>query len=191
LAIITRLRLHPIKGLPPVDVTEARVLPSGALSLDRRWALVDERGRIVNGKNYLHIHVLQATYDLSAGEVAIGGQAYSLDREGAAIASSCGEILGTSCTCTENADTGFPDDLESPGPTLVTEASIAAVAGWFGFDVEATRRRFRTNIEIGGTDAFWEDHLYGREVFSALFASRPSTRVRGALCRRAMRSPVR
>jgi uncharacterized protein len=163
-AIVTLLRLYPIKGLPPADVAEARVLPSGALVLDRRWALVDESGRFVNGKNHPGIHVLQATYDLNAGEVAIGGQAYSLHREGAAIAARCGDILGTSCTWTENADTGFPDDLESPGPTFVTEASVAAVATHFGFDMEATRRRFRTNIEIGGTEPFWEDHLYGRAV---------------------------
>lgn len=108
--------------------------------------------------------MLQATYDLSTGEVAIGGQAFSLQREGAAIAARCAEILGAPCMWTENTDTGFPDDVESPGPTLVTEASIAAVAGWFGFDLEATRRRFRTNIEIGGTEAFWEDHFYGRVV---------------------------
>jgi uncharacterized protein YcbX len=161
---VTRLRLHPIKGLPPADVAEARVLQSGALALDRRWALVDGRGRFVNGKNYPGIHLLQAVYDLSTGEVAIGSQAYSLHRQGAAIAARCAEILGTVCTWTENADTGFPDDLESPGPTFVTEGSIAVVAGWFGVDLEATRRRFRANIEIGGTEAFWEDHLYGRVV---------------------------
>lgn len=150
--------------MPSADVIEARVLPSGALALDRRWSLVDESGRFVNGKNYPGIHALQATYDLNIGEVAIGGRAYSLHREGAAIAAGCGDILGTSCTWAENVETGFPDDTESPGPTFVTEASVAVVARDFGFDMEATRRRFRSNIEIGGTEPFWEDHLYGRAV---------------------------
>jgi len=163
-AIVALLRLHPIKGLPPADVTEARVLPSGALAFDRRWALVDGGGRYVNGKNYSGIHSLQAAYDLSTGEVTIGGQTYSLHRDGAAIAARCGEILGTSCTWSENADAGFPDDTDSPGPTFVTEASVAVVARGFGFDMEAARRRFRANIEISGTDAFWEDYLYGRSV---------------------------
>lgn len=107
---------------------------------------------------------MQATYDSSICEVTIGGDTYSLQREGAAIAARCGDILGTSCTWTENADIGFPDDTESPGPTFVTEASLAAVARGFGFDMEVTRRRFRANIEIGGTEAFWEDRLYGRVV---------------------------
>jgi uncharacterized protein len=163
-AIVTLLRLYPIKGLPPADVTEARVMPSGALAFDRRWALVDGGGRYINGKNYSAIHLLQATYDLGIGEVTIGGQTYSLHRDGAAIAARCGDILGTSCTWIENTDTGFPDDTESPGPTFVTEASVAAVARGFGFDMEAARRRFRANIEIGGTEAFWEDHLYGQMV---------------------------
>jgi uncharacterized protein YcbX len=163
-AVVTLLRLYPIKGLPPADVTEARVLPSGALAFDRRWALVDSNGRFVNGKNYARIHMLKAIYDVSAGEVTIEGETYSLHREGAAIAARCGDILGTSCTWTENADAGFPDDTESPGPTFVTEASVAVVARGFGFEMEATRRRFRCNIEIGGTEAFWEDFLYGRTL---------------------------
>ena len=98
------------------------------------------------------------------GEVTIDGATYSLHREGAAIAARCGDILGTSCTWTEHADAGFPDDTESPGPTFVTEASVAVVARGFGFEMEATRRRFRCNIEIGGTEAFWEDFLYGRTL---------------------------
>lgn len=163
-ATVTRLRLYPIKGLPPADVTEARVLPSGALAFDRRWALVDSVGRFVNGKNYAGIHLLKAIYDVGIGEVTIDGDTYSLHREGAAIAARCGDILGTSCTWTENVGTGFPDDTESPGPTFVSEASVAVVARGFGFDMEATRRRFRSNIEIGGTEPFWEDYLYGRTV---------------------------
>jgi uncharacterized protein YcbX len=163
-ANVTLLRLYPIKGLPPADVAEARVLPSGALAFDRRWALVDHNGRFVNGKNYARIHMLNATYDLSVGEVAIDGETYSLHCEGAAIAARCGHILGASCTWTESADAGFPDDTESPGPTFVSEASVAVVARNFGFEMEATRRRFRSNIEIGGTEAFWEDYLYGRTV---------------------------
>jgi uncharacterized protein len=46
----------------------------------------------------------------------------------------------------------------------VTEASVAVIARGFDFDMESTRRRFRANIEIGGTEPFWEDHLYGRTV---------------------------
>lgn len=158
------IRLYPIKGLPPVDVAEARVLPSGSLELDRRWALTDARGRFVNGKNFAGIHRLTASFDLAAGAVTIAGRTFALQRQGAEIAAACSEILGEPVTWSENPDVGFPDDLVSPGPTFVSAASVAAVAGWFGLQTEAARRRFRTNVEIDGVDAFWEDALYGGTV---------------------------
>jgi uncharacterized protein YcbX len=86
-----------------------------------------------------------------------------------------------------NNITGFPDDLEASGPTLVSTSSLAATAQWFpprpeepdapgvGFDVQEARLRFRTNLELAsrgaGRDgtgvesealpAFWEDQLFG------------------------------
>ena len=80
MSTVALLRIHPIKGLPPADVAAARVLPSGALEFDRRWALMDARGRFVNGKNFADIHRLEAQFDLAASEVTIGGRAFSLTR---------------------------------------------------------------------------------------------------------------
>ncbi len=131
---VSLLRIHPVKGLPPADVTSARVLPSGALECDRRWALLDARGRFVNGKNFPNIHRIGARFDVSAREVTIDGRTYGLHAQGTAIAAACGDILGEALTWTEDAHVGFPDDLDSPGPTLVSAASVAAVAGWFGLD---------------------------------------------------------
>ena len=162
--MVSLLRIHPIKGLPPVDVPEARVLPSGALELDRRWALVDGRGRFVNGKNVAAIHGLHAQFDAPALEVTLDGRTFSLTTQGAELAAWCGERLGQSLVWTENAQVGFPDDVEATGPTFVSAASIGAVAGWFGLEVENTRRRFRHNIEIDGVEPFWEDALYGGTV---------------------------
>ena len=161
MATVSLLRIHPIKGLPPADVSEVSILPSGALALDRQWALVDARGRFVNGKNVADIHVLRAEFDVVAGEVSLDDRAFSLARQGSEIAAWCGERLGQSLTWAENTETGFPDDLDASGPTFVSAASMAAVADWFGLDVEATRRRFRANIELDGVAPFWEDGLYG------------------------------
>ena len=69
------------------------------------------------------------------------------------------EALGCGVLLQERADGGFPDDRDAPGPTLVATATLAEVAGWFGFDLAESRRRFRANLEIGGCDAFWEDTL--------------------------------
>jgi uncharacterized protein YcbX len=163
-AIIGRLFIHPIKALPPVRVPEVRVLASGALEGDRRFALLDAEGRFVNGKHTPSIHLLRPTYDLAAGEVTFDGRTFSLAADGDAIAAWCGNRLGQPITWSEDREVGFPDDLVSPGPTFVGSASIAVVASWFGFDAPATRLRFRTNIEVDGVEAFWEDRLYGSPV---------------------------
>jgi len=64
----------------------------------------------------------------------------------------------------EAAATGFPDDTVSPGPTIVSQASLEAVARWFGLKHEQVRRRFRANIEVTGLAAFGEDRWYGATV---------------------------
>ena len=158
---VSLIRIHPIKGFPPADVREAQVLPSGALALDRRWALVDARGRFVNGKNVAAIHGLHAQFDVPARAVTLDGRTFSLEQQGTAFAAYCGERLGETLTWAENSDVGFPDDVDATGPTFVSAASVAAVAAWFALDVDGTRRRFRCNIEIDGVAPFWEDAFYG------------------------------
>jgi len=159
--MITVLQLHPIKGLDPVYVDEARVLPSGALEFDRRWALVDGRGRFVNAKNRVEVHSIRAAYDLDRLEVALDGEVFSLVREASPIAKWFSNRLGESVEWRENTELGFPDDTDSPGPTFISAASVTRVAEWFGLSVEEARRRFRTNVEFDGVEAFWEDRLYG------------------------------
>jgi len=44
----------------------------------------------------------------------------------------------------------------------VSEASLDAVQQWYpGLSLESIRRRFRTNLELSGGEAFCEDGLYG------------------------------
>ena len=69
------------------------------------------------------------------------------------------EVFGCGVLLQERADGGFPDDRDASGPTLVSTATLAEVARWFGFDLAESRRRFRANLEIGECDAYWEDTL--------------------------------
>ncbi len=159
--MITVLQLHPIKGLDPLQVNEARVLASGALEFDRRWALMDGHGRFVNAKNRAEVHTIRAAYDLARMEVALDGHVFSLVREGGPIGQWFSDRLGEPVEWRENLELGFPDDTDSPSPTFISAASVARVAEWFGLTVEEARRRFRTNVEFDGVEAFWEDRLYG------------------------------
>jgi len=161
MASVCRLAIHPIKGLDPVVVHEARVLASGALDLDRRWAFIDGAGRFLNGKNRTNLHELRADYDLSLVEVSLLGRTFSLEREQRKLALWVCEHLGETVDLVENTELGFPDDTASPGPTVVSSASLACVAEWFGLPFEQTRARFRTNVEVDGVALFWEDARYG------------------------------
>jgi uncharacterized protein YcbX len=165
---LDRITLYPVKSLDGIDVDEACVLPSGALEHDRHWRLVDLDGRVVNAKRTAAFHPIRAEFDFAEKLVSLSRWA---DPPTAAAATfplvpgpegPCGwlsDALGIGVLLEERPDGGFPDDRDAAGPTLVSTASLAEVARWFGFDLAESRRRFRANLEIGGCDAFWEDTL--------------------------------
>jgi len=64
-AWLANIRLHPIKGLDPVSVPEARIGPNGGLELDRVWALFSVDGAWINGKRTAAIHHLRAERSVS------------------------------------------------------------------------------------------------------------------------------
>lgn len=160
---VTCIRIYPIKGLDPLPVESTRVLASGALEFDRRWALVDTHGKYVNGKNYKQVFQTRANYDLAKLEVTLDGILFSLTSDGQAIERWFSERVGEKVTWRENTEAGFPDDTNSPGPTFVSSASIAIVAEWFALPLEQAQRRFRTNVEFDHSEPFWEDRLYGSQ----------------------------
>ena len=162
LPFVARIDLHPIKGFDAVQVDAATVLPSGALSGDRRWAFVDERGRYVNGKQFQAIHRIRTRVDPDSSTAVVDDLHFRLAGDVTPLEDWMSERLETRVRLEENPTAGFPDDTDAPGPTLISTATLEAVAGWFDLTLEQVRARFRANIEIGGVPAFWEDGFYGR-----------------------------
>jgi len=68
---LDRITIYPVKSLDGVDVTEARVLPSGALEHDRRWQLTDIEGRVLNAKRSPLFHAIRAEFDLDSRLVTL------------------------------------------------------------------------------------------------------------------------
>lgn len=144
-------------------------MASGALEHDRQFALFDAHGEVVNGKRTPAVHSLHCEFDPLSRSVALrvrpNGQAsaFHIDRQKDELERWFGDHLGLSAPLhiEEDARGGFPDDREAPGPTVISEATLAAVAGWFaGMTVDEVRSRFRPNLEIGDVPPFWEDQLY-------------------------------
>jgi len=189
---LTRIRLHPIKSLDPVEVTEARIGPGGGLELDRVWALYSVDGRWVNGKRTAAIHLIRAKYapDLKSVTLSVPGDTRTIPSKTFAFP---GDTAGAEEWFSNYFEQkiivrylaeGFPDDTVANGPTIVSTASLQAVADLFpGITVDSARLRFRATLEIDGANshtsvdqpnsatslpAFWEDQLFGEEERSAV-----------------------
>ena len=58
------------------------------------------------------------------------------------------DALGKHVFLEERLEGGFPDDLDAPGPTIISTETLNEVARWFGWGDEEVRRRFRMNLEL-------------------------------------------
>lgn len=178
---LAQLQVFPIKALDRETPRETRVGPSGALAHDRRWAIVDApadephdpdrastRGDYVNGKATEVVHRLRSTFHPDGPAVTFRAdgenQRFVLDPDGDADRTEVDRWLsayfGRPVSLRHAAEPGMPDRRYLGGPTVISTASLRAVASWVDISLESARRRFRANVEIGGVPPFWEDRLY-------------------------------
>ncbi len=164
---VARLRVYPFKSLPGADVPASALTRAGSLWRDREFALFDDAGVWVNAKREPAIHGLRVTFDdaLNRAEFSNAGAGevfrFAFEDDPRALESWLGAYFGKPVALRRNDAGGFPDDPRTPGPTVVSTATLAAVASWFPeFDVSNVRARLRANVEIDGVPAFWEDHLF-------------------------------
>lgn len=160
-ARVARLLVYPFKSLDGQEVESAPLLANGALAHDRAYALFDARGEVVDAKRHPVLQKLRSSHDLEHGLLTLDGATFDLAADRAALGRHLSAALGFAVTLAENRDGGFPDDPLAPGPTLIGTATLEAIAGWFGLAIANVRARLRTNIEIDGVPAFWEDRLFG------------------------------
>ena len=162
---VARLFIYPIKSLDAVKCDRVTVLESGALKGDRTWAIFEGSGNFVNGKRNHKIHNLRSQFDLETNTISIQIQGqivkFNLVTDRQALCNCLEDYFGFPVEIKQNLEMGFPDDTVSPGATIVSTATLEAIADWYPeLTTEDIRRRFRTNIEIGGVPAFWEDKLF-------------------------------
>lgn len=164
-SVLSRITVYPIKALAGVCVDEVEITTGGTLKNDRRWAIMDRKGRPINGKNSRRIYSLKATFDLNIGHVFFkdekqGLLSFDLNNT-AELSAYLSEQLNKSVTVHENVTEGFPDDPNAYGPTLVSEASLLQVMSWYpGLSLDEIRARFRINLEVSPAPAFWEDRCF-------------------------------
>ncbi|MFB6354048.1 MAG: MOSC domain-containing protein [Halobacteriales archaeon] len=167
MAHVARLRVYPVKALDGEDRDVVGLTPNGTLAGDRAFALFGPDGDVINGKRTDAVHRLRTSYDAAGGVLRVrraeqppnDARAFDLTADRAAAEAWFAEHLGTPVTIRRDAERSFVDRPES-GPSVVSTATLEAVASWFeALDVADVRRRLRANVEVGGVPAFWEDRF--------------------------------
>jgi uncharacterized protein len=173
---LAQIVIYPIKSLDGMVVDRSQISTGGTLEFDRRWAIVDTAGKVVNAKRTAKIQQLRSQFDfISTGSESerrsiIQLQAvddastytFCLITEFTELSQWLSQFFGFPVKLIENATTGFPDDLNAYGPTIVSTATLETICKWFpDLDLAEVRRRFRTNLELSGVPPFWEDRLFG------------------------------
>lgn len=163
---IHTITLYPIKSLDGIAVPRAKITENGSLYLDRAFVLINESGRTANAKKYPSLQKVRAHYDLEALEVtlAVNGrqECFQLMEEKERLSRFFSDYLGEQISLKSDFQSGFPDDDENSGPTIVSTRTFEELQVWFpGLGPDNLRQRFRANIELGGCpEPFWEDRLF-------------------------------
>jgi len=160
--------VYPFKSFDGADVGSVAFTMRGGLRNDRAFALFDADGDYVNGKREPNVHQIRVQYDagltVATFTCAAAGRPFSfpLDDPPDRLAAYLSQCLDRAVSVRRDDDGGFPDDARAPGPTIVSQATLAEVASWFdGLTIDDMRLRVRANIELAGVPPFWEDGLFG------------------------------
>ncbi len=188
---VTRLVTTAVKGTRMREVDEIELGLRGARG-DRAFFVIDERGRMMNGKNFKTLQTVVADYDPDASTLAlefsdgervsgalqfgctITTSFFSHPKEARELAGPWSEALsgffGASLRLV--ATTSAVDRGRRGAISVISRASLgklAEIAERDGVDA----RRFRMLIEVDGVDAHGEDDWLTRQVRIGLALVRP------------------
>jgi uncharacterized protein YcbX len=179
---VTALAVTAVKGTRVVNVEEIELGPAGARG-DRRFFVIDDRGRMVNGKHYGALQSVIASYDelggtlclrfpdgrSVAGTIADGGEVearfFSTMRTGVLVdgpwSAAISEHVGQPLRLVQTRSA--VDRGRDGAASLISRASLERLAEEGGIDA-IDARRFRMLIEIDGVPPHAEDGFVGHTV---------------------------
>jgi uncharacterized protein YcbX len=169
-AYLEEIIIYPIKSLDGIFVPQSTILKSGALKYDRQWAIFDDNDKFVNGKRNEKIYKLRTIFNPDFKKISLKiednnlRKEFDLNTERKELEQWLSNYFEFSVHLKENKISGFPDDNNASGPTIISTATLETIANWFpNITLEEIRRRLRANLEINGVPAFWEDQLFANK----------------------------
>jgi len=180
------LLIAPIKGLR-VTACDELLLEAGGVRENRRFYLVDENGRMVNGKQIGELSELRAEYDDAnrtltvtlpsderiSGPVRLDSEIearfFKVTLRASVVLGPWSEAIsdhvGRALRLVEADPTRNGVDRGGRGTvSLVSQGSLDRLAAVAGNGGDVDPRRFRMLIEIDGVEAHGEDAWVGRNV---------------------------
>ncbi len=164
---LARITIYPFKSMEGIELSSVNLLKNGALENDRRFAFVNAEGAYITGNRTLKMHFLRSQYDITTRTLKLRESetkewhTFQIDDDRNRLEEWVSHYFEMPATLKEHDAGGFPDDIEYPGATVMSTATLEKVIEWYPeISLEEARKRFRANLEIGGVPAFWEDHLY-------------------------------
>ncbi len=168
--IISRITIYPVKSLDGVSLRKAKIGKGGCLLHDREYAIINSAGNFIIGKTNVLVHSLRTEVDFEHEIISFRHESgtiwtpFHLQKEKPIIDQYLSHFFNTPVSLIKNSEGRFMDIPDISGMTVLSTASLDAVAAWFkGMTPEETRKRFRATIEISGVPAFWEDRLFFEE----------------------------
>jgi uncharacterized protein YcbX len=167
--VLSRITIYPVKSLDGIALEKAVITEGGCLLHDREYALSDEEGNLIIGKTNPLVHSLRSTVDFENETISFRLQnettwnQFHLQTEKSAIQSYLSDYFGIRTLLHQNKTGRFMDIPDISGVTILSTSSLKSVSEWYNMNLDETRKRFRTTLEIEGVPAFWEDHLFSKQ----------------------------
>ena len=182
---VVRISIAPVKALGLVHPDEVDVGPGGVAG-DRRFWLVDEDGRLFNGKRLGPLMRVRPSWDEATGRLALAfpdgtvvdgtvelGEPVAAELYGAPMPSrrvvgpweeALSEFAGRPLTLLRSEAGTVDRGLRGGTVSLVSRASLERLREEAGAGAPVDGRRFRMLFEIDGVGEHEEDEWIGRRV---------------------------
>ncbi|MFN5356612.1 MAG: MOSC domain-containing protein [Bacteroidota bacterium] len=158
--------VYPIKSLDRLELSAVSLGPGNSLLNDRRFAIRNAHGVLVNGKRNPFVHRLRCRFANDASTVFINSElsgrsgefelSIGNDNLNAFLSSHFCEDV----TLIEDVGGRFLDDPDDSAITLISEETLRVIADWYHLvNVDEATRRLRPNLVMTGFSAFEEDSL--------------------------------
>lgn len=165
---LSNIRIYPIKSLDPIDLEAVHIWKYSLLH-DREFAMVAEDGKFINSKRTGKVNTLKAEYDLENQLVILSKRGevekhtFQLSEDNEELTQYLSDFFEMRVKLVRSTRGELMDIPQKSSITILSEGSLQSLDKDLNTgSIEDLRLRFRSNLEISGVAAYWEDQLFDK-----------------------------